>query len=126
MFLALLGNAYKVNITAFQCDEKRCWICGLSDNSNSYSTTLHFAWKSSPHIDPVVKFAGPMEDDDEITMNEIIPWRNLADARKSKARNYWKRRQQFSQIKRNKVKKKEVKQESLQDEFVSYNGKLLP
>lgn len=67
-----------------------------------------------------------MEDDDEITMNEIIPWRNLADARKSKARNYWKRRQQFSQIKRNKVKKKEVKQESLQDEFASYNGKLLP
>ena len=54
LFLAALGNAYKVNITVFQSDEKRCWICDLSDNTNSYSTTVHFARTLSPHIDPVV------------------------------------------------------------------------
>ena len=34
----------------------------------------------SPHIDPVVKFAEPMEDDDEVTITEIIPERPLTYA----------------------------------------------
>ena len=79
LFLAALGNAYKVNIIVFQSDEK-CWICDLSDNTNSYSTTLHFVRTLSLHIDPAVKFAEPMEDDDEVTITEIIPGRPLTDA----------------------------------------------
>ena len=34
----------------------------------------------SPHIDPVVKFAEPMEDDDEVATTEIIPGRPLTYA----------------------------------------------
>ena len=36
LFLAALENAYKVNIIVFLSDEKRCWICDLSDNTNIY------------------------------------------------------------------------------------------
>ena len=80
LFLAALGNACKVNIIVFLSDEKRCWICDLSDNTNIYWTTLHFFRTLSPHIDPVVKFAERMEDDDEVTITEIIPGRPLTYA----------------------------------------------
>ena len=80
LFLAALGNACKVNIIVFLSDEKRCWICDLSGNTNLYWTTLHFTRTLSPHIDPVVKFAEPMEDDDEVTITEIIPERHLTYA----------------------------------------------
>ena len=36
LFLAALGNACKVNIIVFLSDEKRCWICDLSGNTNLY------------------------------------------------------------------------------------------
>ena len=80
LFLAALENAYKVNIIVFQSDERCCWICDLSDNTYSYSTTLHFARTLSPHLNPVVKFAEPVEDDDEVIITEIIAGRPLTDA----------------------------------------------
>ena len=121
LFLAALGNAYKVNIIVFQSDEKRCWI---SDNTNSYSTTLHFARILSPHIDPVVKFAEPMEDDDEVTITEIIPGRPLTDAEIKQEPNE-NDDDDLVIIKEIRGETKKMKQDSLEDEFVSFNGKLL-
>ena len=123
LFLAALGNAYKVNIIVFQSDGKRCWICDLSDNTNSYSTTLHFTRILSPHMDPVVKFAEPLEDDDEVTITDIIPERPLTDAEIKQEPN--ENDDDDLVIKEIKGETKKMKQESSEDEFVSYNGKLL-
>ena len=114
LFLAALGNAYKVNIIVFQSDEKRSWICELSDNTNSYSTTLHFGWK----------FAEPVEDDDKVTIIEIIPARLLTGAKIKQEPNE-NDDDNLVMIKEIRDKTKKMKQESSDDEFVSYNGRLL-
>ena len=124
LFLAALGNVYKVNIIIFQSDEKRCWICDLSENTNSYSTTLYFSRTLSPHIDPVVKLAEPMEDDDEVTITKIIQGRPLTEAEIKQEPNE-NDDDGLVIIEEIRGKIKRMKQESLEDEFVSYNGKLL-
>ena len=124
LFLAALGSAYKVNIIIFQSDEKRCWICDLSENTNSYSTTLYFSRTLSPHIDPVVKLAEPMEDDDEVTITKIIQGRPLTEAEIKQEPNE-NDDNGLVIIEEIRGKIKRMKQESLEDEFVSYNGKLL-
>ena len=78
----------------------------------------------SPHIDPVVKFAEPMEDDDEITITEIIPRRPLTDAEIKQEPNE-NDDDHLVIIKEIRGETKKMKQESSEDAFVSYNGKLL-
>ena len=124
MFLAALGNVYKVNIIVFQSDEKRCWICNLTGNTNSYSTTLHLVRTLSAHIDPAVKFVEPMEDDDEVTITEIIPGRPLTDAEIKQELNE-NDNDNLVIIKQIRGETEKMKQESLEDEFVSYNDKVL-
>ena len=124
LFLAALGSAYKVNIIIFHSDEKRCWICDLSENTNSYSTTLYFSRTLSPHIDPVVKLAEPVEDDDEVTITKIIQGRPLTEAEIKQEPNE-NDDDGLVIIEEIRGKIKRMKQESLEDEFVSYNGKLL-
>ena len=42
MFLAVLGNAYKVNIKTYQSYLKKCWVTDLSDETKGYEGTLYF------------------------------------------------------------------------------------
>ena len=77
----------------------------------------------SPHIDPVVKFAEPMEDDDEVTRTEIILGRPLTKAEIKREPN--ENDDDLVIIKEIRGKTKKMKEESSENEFVSYNGKLL-
>ena len=78
----------------------------------------------SRHIDHVVKFAEPMEDHDEVTITEIIPGRPLTDA-EIKQEPYENDDNDLVIIKEIRGETNKMKQESSEDEFVSYNGKLL-
>ena len=78
----------------------------------------------SPHIDPVVKLVEPMEDDDEVTITKIIQGRPLTEAEIKQEPNE-NDDDGLVIIEEIRGKIKRMKQESLEDEFVSYNGKLL-
>ena len=54
MFLAALGNAYKVNIKIYQSKLRECWVTDLSNVQKGFDTTLQFARSSSMHIDAIV------------------------------------------------------------------------
>ena len=54
MFLASLGNTFKVNIKVFQSDCHKCWITDLSDKQKRYNTTLYFGRSLSPHVDAII------------------------------------------------------------------------
>ena len=54
MFLAALGNAYKVNIKIYQSDLGERWVTDLSNVQKGFDTTLHFAGSLSVHIDAIV------------------------------------------------------------------------
>ena len=54
MFLAALGNTFKMNIKVFQSDCHKCWITDLSDKQKRYNTTLYFARSLSPHVDAII------------------------------------------------------------------------
>ena len=54
MFLAALGNTFKVNIKVFQSDCQKCCITDLSDKQKRYNTTLYFARSLSPHVDAII------------------------------------------------------------------------
>ena len=54
MFLAPLGNTYKVNIKIYQSNLKRCWVTDLSDETKGYERTLYLARCLSAHVDAIV------------------------------------------------------------------------
>ena len=54
MFLAALGNAYKVNIKICQSNLKKCWITDLSNEKKGFARTLYFARSLSAHVDAIV------------------------------------------------------------------------
>ena len=54
IFLATLGNAYKVNIKIYQSSLGECWVTDLSNVQKGFDTTLHFARSLSVHIDAIV------------------------------------------------------------------------
>lgn len=83
LFLAALGNAFQVNVIVLQADENLCWLCDLSNNANTFTTTLHFARSLSPHIDPIVPTLSiskvePSVDrnDDEVIFLEFVEGKN--------------------------------------------------
>ena len=58
LFIKALGNAFEVNIIIFQSNAEQCWIINLSNESDEFSDTLHFARTESLHIDPVLRKTG--------------------------------------------------------------------
>ena len=65
-----------------------------------------------------------MEDDDEVTITEIMPGRPLTDAEIKQELNE-NDNDNLVIIKQIRGETEKMKQESLEDEFVSYNDKVL-
>ena len=53
MFLAALGNVYKVNIKIYQSNLKKCWVTDFSDETKGYEIT-YFARCLSTHVNAIV------------------------------------------------------------------------
>ena len=79
LFLVALGNAYKVNILVFQSNEQKCWIYDLNNNEHSFSCTLYFARRLSPHLDSIVPKTNVVDDiahksstDEDISFRQYV------------------------------------------------------
>ena len=73
MFLAALGNVYKVNIKIYQSNLKKCWVTDLSDERKGYERTLYFARCLSAHVDAIVpkRSATNTPEKVELTKNQV-------------------------------------------------------
>ena len=73
MFLAALGNVYKVNIKIYQSNLKKCWVTHLSDERKGYERTLYFARCLSAHVDVIVpkRSATNTPEKVELTKNQV-------------------------------------------------------
>ena len=73
MFLAPLGNAYKVNIKIYQSNLKECWVTDLSDETKGYERTLYFARFLSAHVDAIEpkRSATNTPEKVELTKNQV-------------------------------------------------------
>ena len=73
MFLAPLGNAYKVNIKIYQSNLKECWVTDLSDETKGYERTLYFARCLSAHVDAIEpkRSATNTPEKVELTKNQV-------------------------------------------------------
>ena len=76
MFLATLGNAYKVNVKIYQSNLKKCWATDLSDETKRYERTLYFARCLSAYADAIVTKSSATNTPEkvELTTNQVSKW----------------------------------------------------
>ena len=70
LFLLGLGNAFKVNVIAFQSNTEICWIVDSSKNSCDLPS-LYFRRTLSVHIEPIIKNK-QMSEEDNFDKDDVV------------------------------------------------------
>ena len=70
LFLLGLGNAFKVNVIAFQSNTEICWIVDSSQNSCDLPS-LYFRRTLSVHMEPIIKNK-QMSEEDNFDRDDVV------------------------------------------------------
>ena len=70
LFLLALGNAFKVNVIAFQSNTERCWIVDSSKDSSNLPS-LFFGRTLSAYIEPIIKNK-QMSEEDKFDEDDVV------------------------------------------------------